>query len=120
MAVDDTRQTHPAAREFAHQMRVTEEAQAETAIGLRNGGAEQAKFLHLRHQPVRVLVLMLELTGYRNYLAVDKSANSLDNLAVQRFIHLLHSPLTWLSPDTYLICANPTIGKAAPRSCDSN
>ena len=41
---------------------------------------------------------MFEFVGHRNHFTVDKSANSLDYLAVQRFIHLLKSPSNNVPP----------------------
>ena len=58
--VEDAGHAHPSVRDLLDHPDVGEEVEPEAAVLLGDGDAEQAHRLHLLHEPVRVLVGVLE------------------------------------------------------------
>ena len=69
--VDDPRQRHPAGRELLDHRDVRVQVEAEPAVLLGDRDPEQAHRLHLRDEVGRVGVLVLEVVGDRQHLALD-------------------------------------------------
>src|SRR5689334_17378719 len=75
MGVHNSRQAHPASREFFNDLHVGEKVKAQAAIGFRNGCAENAEFFEFVDQGDRVRVVFFEVMSDGDNLAIDEMSN---------------------------------------------
>ena len=82
MGVDDAGDRDPAARQLLHDHRVGGEVESHPAVLLGDGHAEQPELLHLLHDRLGELVLVVVLLGDRDDLLVDELPHHLGDRAL--------------------------------------
>ena len=80
--VEDAGERHPHFRDALHDPGVGGRRQAEAAVVRRDGGAEQAERLHLLDHLVRIDVVVLERMHVRTHVALQPSADGVEDLVV--------------------------------------
>ncbi len=85
MGVEDTGKRHPDFGDHHHDLRIGPGRKAESTIIGRDGGPEQAEFLHLLDHGFRVDIAMLQLEHMRTHLALEPLADGLQHLPLFGF-----------------------------------
>ena len=86
---DWTNDTHPATRQFFHDLGVGRRIQSQTAILLRYVGTEQPEFLQALDDGMRVFIFVFQFAGDRDHFTLDELPNAVHDL-VLHFVGLRH------------------------------